>query len=68
MIKHHQVEWIWVPGHQGIECDKKAYECSVIGLSLDETIACNEVQTSFGLRIVFWKMSKILGGSFWNGI
>lgn len=42
LINYYQVEMIWLPGHQGIESNKKSNEYEVIGSFSNESIACND--------------------------
>lgn len=45
LINQYQMRLIRVPEHQDIKGNEKSDEYAVIGSSLDETKACNDVQT-----------------------
>lgn len=65
MIAHsypinHQLELIWVPGHQNIEGKEKANKRK--GLPLDKTMACFVVQNPLGAvtnKINDWALREI---------
>lgn len=58
---------IWVPGHHGVEGNEKDEECPVIGSSLNETMACNDVLTPLDVvsnKIDDWALMKVITRCF----